>query len=174
MATPPSGAMEPASDDESADPVEPPPEEPTADPPPAAAPAGQVFTACHETRVVGCDAVYVRMVKSAPDVCVQLVLDNCSENGRQGLPVVVPVSWRLASGSASTNRGCDVHDYDPKSQPVLSASGKVTFAQEGRQISALQIDVQLSLDSATAESKVPAQIAVTTASPIADVGTCEE
>jgi hypothetical protein len=101
-------------------------------------------------------------------------MDNCSENGRQGLPVVVPNSWRLASGSASTNRGCDVHDYDPKSQPVLSASGKVTFDQQGRQISALQIDVQLSLDSATAESKVPAQIAVTTASPIADIGTCEE
>ena len=104
---------------------------------------------------------------------MQLVLDNCSENGRQGLPVVVPISWRLASGSASTNRGCDVHDYDPKSEPVLSASGKVTFAQQGRQISALQIDVQLSLDSPS-DSKVPAQIAVATDSPIADIGTCEE
>jgi len=144
-----------------------------ADPAPVASPAGQVFSVCHETRIVGCDAVYVRMVKSAPDVCVQLVLDNCGENGRQGLPIVLPISWRLASGSAITGRGCDLREYDPKSQPVLTASGKVTFAQQGRQISALNIDVQLSLDAAS-ESKVPAQIAVATPSPIADIDTCED
>lgn len=155
------------------DSAEPPPDESDADPAPVVAPAGQVFSACHETSVVGCDAVYVRMVKSAPDVCVQLVLDNCGGNGRQGLPVALPISWRLISGSASTGRACDLREYDPKSQPVVSASGKVTFAQQGRQISALDIDVQLLLDSSS-ESKVPAQIAVATPSPIADIDTCEE
>jgi len=55
----------------------------------------------------------------------------------------------------------------------MTASGKVTFAQQGRQISALNIDVQLSLDAAS-ESKVPAQIAVATPSPIAEIDTCED
>jgi hypothetical protein len=150
-----------------------PPDPSEADPALVASPSGQVFSACHETRIVGCDALYVRVVKSAPDVCVQLALDNCGETGRQGLPVALPISWRMASGSASTGRGCDLREYDPKSEPVLAASGKVTFGQQGRQISALNIDVQLSLDSAS-DSKVPAQIAVATPSPIAVIGTCEE
>jgi hypothetical protein len=154
------------------DPVGTPPDESEPETTPVTAQPGQVFSACQETSVGGCDSVYVRMVKSAPDVCVQLVLDDCGESGRQGLQVALPIAWRLASGSASTNRGCDVRDYDPKSQPVLSASGKVNFAQQGREVSALEIDVQLLLDAAS-ESKVPAQIAVATPSPIADIGACE-
>src|SRR4051812_31082369 len=99
-------------DDDLEDPAEAAPDQSDADAAPVAAPAGQVFSACPETSVAGCDAVYVRMVKSAPDVCVQLVLDNCGGNGRPGLPVVVPVPWRLTSGSASTDRACDVRGYD--------------------------------------------------------------
>jgi hypothetical protein len=113
------------------------------------------------------------MVKTGPDLCVQLVLDNCDENRRQGLPVAVPLSWRLTSSSASTDRGCELRKYDPKSQPVLTASGTVNFAQQGHQISALELDVQLSLN-ATSEAKLPAQIAVTTPSPIEDIETCED
>jgi hypothetical protein len=173
MPTPPSSEADPGTDADVGDPADAPADEPDAEPAPASSPAGQVFSACHETRVVGCDAVYVRIVKSTPDVCVQLVLDNCGENGRKTLQVAVPISWRLTSGSASTGQGCDLREYDPKSEPVLSASGKVNFAQQGRQISALDIDVQLLLDS-TSESKVPGQIAVSTPSPIADIDTCEQ
>jgi hypothetical protein len=176
MATPPPGQTEEDSDglaDDVGDPSEASPDESDAEPAPAAAQAGQVFSACYETRVVGCEVVYVRMVKAAPDICVQLVMDNCDENRRQGLPVMVPLSWRLTSSSASTDRGCELRAYDPKSQPVLSASGTVNFAQQGREISALVMDVQLSLDSSS-ESKLPAQIAVTTPSPIEDIGTCED
>jgi hypothetical protein len=171
MPTPPPAEADEVAED-GGDSAEAPPDESDADPAPVAAQGGQVFSACHETRLSGCDAIYVRMVKSAPDVCVQLVLDNCSENGRKGLPVVVPVAWRLASGSASTDSECDLRAYDPKSQPVLAASGTVNFAQQGHHISALEIEVQLSLDS-TPESKVPAQIALATPAPLGDVVTCE-
>ena len=174
MPTPaPAEGDEPADEvgDEGADPTEL-PDESDEDPAPSAAQAGQLFSACQETSIAGCDSVYVRMVKSAPDVCVQLVLDDCGENGRQGLRVVVPISWRFVSGSASTDRACELRKYDPKSQPVLSASGKVSFAQQGRQVSALEVDVQLLLDSAS-EPTVPAQIAVATPSPITDIAPCE-
>jgi hypothetical protein len=123
--------------------------------------------------VVGCDALYVRMLAAKPDLCVQLVLDNCSENDRQGLQVALPLSWRLSSGSASTDRGCDLREYDPKSQPALTASGKITWAQQARQISGLEIDIKLRVDAPPA-SQVPAEIAVATAAPIAVVDTCED
>ncbi|HEU4581596.1 MAG TPA: hypothetical protein VFS67_25230 [Polyangiaceae bacterium] len=171
MPTPPTPADEEIEEVE-ASAMDAPADESDLEPVPVAGQADQVFSACQETSLGGCDSVYVRMVKSAPDVCVQLVLDDCGESGRQGLQVVLPVAWRLVSGSASTNRSCDVRAYDPKSQPVLSASGKVSFAQQGRQVSALEVDVQLLLGSGS-ESKVPAQITVETPSPIADVGTCE-
>ena len=149
------------------------PAEVAPDPKPAAAQPAQVFSACHETSIAGCDTLYVRVVKSAPDLCVQLALDNCDLNGRSGLQVAVPVSWRLASGSASTNRGCDLREYDPKSEPVLSASGSVSFTQKGRQVSQLKVDLQLQLTSSS-ESKVPAQIAVETPAAITDIDDCEQ
>jgi len=132
----------------------------------------QVFSACQETRLLGCDVLYVRMLASDPDLCVQLVMDNCGSNARQALAVVLPLSWRLSSGSASTNRGCDLRDYDPKSQPALTASGKITWAARGRVISGLNIDVSLNLESPPG-SKVPAEIDVTTDSPIASVDSCD-
>lgn len=170
MPTPPPmdmGDEEVATDDKAGDDAAAPPDEPAPVAPPR---AQQTVSACHETRLVGCDAVYVRVLKS--DVCVQLVLDNCNPNDRQGLPVALPISWRLTSGSASTNLECDLREYDPKSQPALSATGTVTFDQQGREVSALDIDVRLLLDPAP-ESKVPAQIDVATPSPIADIDDCE-
>ena len=52
------------------------------------------------------------------------------------------------------------------------STASTLIAQQGRQVSALEVDVQLLLGSGS-ESKVPAQITVETPSPIADVGTCE-
>jgi len=135
--------------------------------------APRVFSACSETRLVGCDTVYVRMLGTRPDLCVQLVMDNCGENDRLGLPVVIPLSWRLSSGSVSADRACDLREYDPKSQPALTASGKISWAQRGRQISGLEIDVQLRLQPPPA-SELPAEIAVVTAEPIAAVDACED
>jgi hypothetical protein len=147
-----------------------PEESPPSSPPPVV--KAQVFSACEEARVVGCDAVYVRMLASDPDLCVQLVMDNCVQNARQALAVALPLSWRLSSGSASTNPGCDLRDYDPKSQPALAASGKITWAERGRQISGLDIDISLSVESPP-DSKVPAEIDVATDSPIATVEACD-
>jgi hypothetical protein len=140
--------------------------------PPRAAVAAQVFSACRETRVVGCDALYVRMLASHPDLCVQLAMDNCIVNDRQGLPVTLPLAWRMSSGSASGDRGCDLRDYDPKSEPVLTARGKITWAQRLREISGVEIDIQLRLEPPPA-SELPADIAVKTEVPIAVVEDCE-
>jgi hypothetical protein len=141
--------------------------------PPGAAVAAQVFSACRETRVVGCDTLYVRMLATKPDLCVQLAMDNCDPNSRQGLPVTLPLSWRLSSGSASGNRGCDLRDYDPKSQPVLTARGKITWLQRVREISGVEIDIQLRVEPPPA-SELPAEIAVKTAAPIAVVDACPD
>jgi hypothetical protein len=121
---------------------------------------------------VGCDALYVRMLASNPDLCVQLAMDNCSDNARQGLAVTLPLAWRLSSGSASTNRGCDLVDYDPKSEPVLEGSGKITWVQRGRLISGLEVDISLHLEP-SAGSNVPSEIALATDSPIASVDSCD-
>jgi hypothetical protein len=156
--------------------VEPSPVEPSdagsAGPPADAALAGGVFSACRETRVVGCNALYVRMLAAKPDLCVQLVLDDCSENARQGLSVVLPLGWRLSSGSASTDLHCDLKEYDPKSQPALTSTGKISWTQRVRQISGLAIDVQLQLQPPPG-SELPAQIGVKTAAPLATVDDCE-
>ncbi|MEO8178532.1 MAG: hypothetical protein ABI895_06840 [Deltaproteobacteria bacterium] len=135
--------------------------------------AARVFSACSETRLVGCDTVYIRMLATKPDLCVQLVMDNCSENDRLGLPVLIPLSWRLSSGSVSAGRACDLREYDPKSQPALTASGKISWAQRGRQISELEIDIQLRVQPPPA-SQLPAEIVVATAEPIAAVAPCED
>jgi len=150
------------------------PVQPDEDPPlpPPAVVKARVFSACQESRLLGCDVLYVRMLGSDPDLCVQLVMDNCNANARQALAVVLPLSWRLSSGSASTDRACDLRDYDPKSQPALTASGKITWSARGRVISGLDIDVSLNVESPPG-SKVPAQIDVTTDSPIPSVDTCD-
>ena len=88
------------------------PPEVTPPPPPPPEAAARVFSACRESRLVGCDALYVRMLASSPELCVQLVLDNCDEGELVGLTVNTPRSWRLSSGSASTNTECDLRDYD--------------------------------------------------------------
>ncbi len=134
--------------------------------------AAQVVSACREARPVGCDAVYIRVQKSAPDLCVQLVLDNCNENSRVGLRVRTPFSWKLSSGSASANTTCTLTEYDPDSEPALEGSGDISWLEEGSSISAVQFAVQLQL-SPEPDSAVPALVAVSTEEALDSITECE-
>jgi hypothetical protein len=145
----------------------------TVDPPPVASAPARVFSACSEARVVGCDALYVRMLAPSPALCVQLVLDNCSENSRSGLGVNLPVSWRLTSGSASSNAECDLRDYDPKSHPALTGTGTIRWDQQGRQISGLEIDIDLRIAASEQDPTLPTQVAVKTDEPLGPIDACE-
>jgi hypothetical protein len=101
-------------------------------------------------------------------------LDNCNEYGRgRGLDVDLPLTWQLASGSASDAKVCDLLDYDPKSIPVDSAAGRISWDQRGRVVSALALDVTLEV-SVAAGSTVPATIELETSSPIASVPDCDD
>jgi hypothetical protein len=113
------------------------------------------------------------MRSEKPDVCVQLVLDNCSENDRQGLPVTLPLGWRLSSGSVSTDLDCGLREYDPKSQPALTATGKVGWTTRVRQVSNLDVDIVLRVEPPPA-SDLPAEITLKTPAPIATVESCED
>lgn len=121
---------------------------------------------------MGCDNVYIRVLKSAPELCVQLVLNNCDENGRVGLRVRTPFSWKLASGSASTNTECELAEYEPTSEPALEGSGNITWLEEGSVISDVRFAIQLEL-SPTPESQVPALIDVATEEALGDIAECE-
>jgi hypothetical protein len=147
---------------------------PVVAPPPAAPPAAaaQVISTCREERLTGCDAVYIRVVKSAPDICVQLVLDNCSENTRLGLGVTTPFSWKVSSGSVSTNKACALADYEPSSQPALDGSGSLRWTEASGDISAVEFAIQLEL-SPPPESTLPALIDVATEAALGDVVDCE-
>jgi hypothetical protein len=141
--------------------------------PTAAASSDRVFAACHESRVSGCDFLHISVQDSSPALCVQLTLDNCSEYGRgSGLKVNVPLTWQLASGSVSDAKLCDLLDYDPKSLPVDSASGRISWDQRGRVVSSLAVDVTLEV-SAAAGSAVPAKVELETSTPIASIKDCD-
>jgi len=142
--------------------------------PPVVVSSGRVFAACHESRVSGCDYLHVSVQDAAPALCVQLTLDNCSEYGRSsGLKVDVPLTWQLASGSVSDAKLCDLLDYDPKSLPVTAATGRISWNERGRVVSALAVDVTLAV-SVEPGSAVPAQIELETSTPIASVEECDD
>jgi len=167
----PANTESPTAPDAGAEPGENLPEIPVV--PAQGASSDRVFAACHEPRVSGCDYLHVTVQSTSPALCVQLTLDNCNEYGRgSGLKVDVPLTWQLTSGSASDAKVCDLVDFDPKSFPLASSDGQISWTQRGRAISALSIDVTLEW-SVEAGSSVPAKLELQTASPIASVPDCE-
>jgi hypothetical protein len=121
--------------------------------------------------MAGCEAVYIRVLKSDPDLCVQLVLDNC-DAARGGLRVRTPFRWILSAGSASTNKACELAAYDPASEPALQGTGSISWLEEGPVISDVQFAVQLELSPAP-ESTLPELIDVATAEALGNVAECE-
>jgi hypothetical protein len=143
--------------------------------PPAAAPASTsnaatapalTFEACtysEGTYGRNCDSLYVSMKQVSPALCVQLTFDNCGEYGRDGLPVDVPMPWRMDSGTVGTNLDeCELGVYYPSSSVALRASGSVTWNETTRLPSELVLDVTL----ATSTSATDASVDLTTTTPI--------
>lgn len=90
--------------------------------------------------------------------CVQLSLDNCGGASRAGLPVTLPVSWRL--GSAAVRRGaeeCLPGAYDPTSGIIVDASGSIGWNLATREPSDLMVDVTLEPSSTALD---PSPVAV--------------
>lgn len=144
------------------------------DVPSPAASSAQVFAACREARVSGCDYLHVTVQSTSPALCVQLTLDSCSEYGRgSGLKVDVPLTWQLGSGSVSDAKVCDLLAFDPKSTPVDSASGRISWVQRGRAISSLAVDVTLGL-SVAGGSSLPGKLELESTTPLASVPDCAD
>lgn len=113
----------------------------TPNPIPGDTPTERTFTACVRSSFL-CDYIYLSMREAGTDLCVQLTLDNCGGYQRPGLPVDVPLSWQVASGSIGNSRaGCIPDVYDSTSVPVIDAGGTITWDDTARRPAGLVIDV---------------------------------
>jgi hypothetical protein len=143
--------------------------------PPAAAGTGQTFAGCTESKL-GCDSIYLTMVDASNRLCVQLALQSCGVLARAGLPVALPLRWRLASASVTPGQlECDPLAFYATSVPVSNASGSIDWNDKGLQPSKFLIDVTLEPSQATeASDSVPPSVVVKTTSLTAPLPECPE
>jgi hypothetical protein len=87
-------------------------------------------------------------------VCIQLTIDNCGGYTRAGLPVDLPVAWRLGSASlADLREGCVPGAFDATNVIIVDADGSISWNEETPVPTEVLIDVtlvpsQLALDNA--------------------------
>lgn len=135
---------------------------------PSSKPTADFFGACKAPRFTDCDDLYVTYVSPAADLCVQLSLDDCGVF-RQSLQVDVPVTWRVSSATLGKAKDCDLGVYDPKSTSVLTASGSVTWIEDGPELSDVEVNVTLQSPSG---ATTPSSITVKTSEPIKQLVKC--
>ncbi len=105
--------------------------------------SSQTLVACTD-QGVDCDSINVAVSDVDADVCIQLTLDNCGGYSRPGLPIDLPVSWRLGSASLDDlGDGCVPDAYDPNNIVIIDASGSISWNEDGVQPSELVIEVTL-------------------------------
>jgi len=85
---------------------------------------------------------------------------------------MTPFSWKVSSGSASTNKACALDKYEPTSLPALEGSGNITWAEQGSDISDVEFEIQLEL-APPPDSRLPALIAVATEEALGEVEECD-
>ena len=131
--------------------------------PPECDPAGgggPVLAACLEDGG-GCTVINIAVLDEVEGSCVELIVDDCGTFSRAGLPVDMPVTWRLGSASVGDlEEGCVPAAYDPDSTIIVDGSGSISWNLDTRRPSDLVIDV--SLEAATGAG---------IASPVGVVGT---
>lgn len=133
------------------------------------------FTACTASSSVACDYIYVAMQEEGTDLCLQLTLDNCGGYQRPGLPVDVPVSWRLASASVgASTAGCIPDVYDVRSVPVTEAAGNISWNASGRRPSELAIDITVEPARAPGIGLDAGSISLSTAELVDALPDCDE
>lgn len=123
---------------------------------PVAEGAGPAALACAED-VSGCFIVNIAVSDRTADSCVQLSLDDCENSAQPGLPVALPVPWRL--GAAFVNRSAD--DCVPgarfnamNSTAIVGASGSIRWDLTTRLPSQVVLDLTLE-PSRTALDQAP-------------------
>jgi hypothetical protein len=132
------------------------------------------FAACTDSRDGGCDYIYITMQGDQAASCVQLTLDNCLSYSGPGLPVDLPLSWRLASGSIGvSSKSCVPGAYNADSLPVVGAKGSIDWNRKGQQPSELVIDVTLE-PSALRGGEALSKIDITTQALSAPLRACED
>ncbi len=140
---------------------------------PAAQAPGFTFTACAASGLAGCDYIYIAAQDARAKSCIQLALDNCPSYQRPGLPVDLPLSWRLGSASiGALGEQCLPQVYDPKSAPVVSAGGAISWNLESRQPSELVVDITLQLPAAA--DPAATGITLATRDLVAPLPECED
>lgn len=137
--------------------------------------AERTFVACTSSSYLSCDYIYVAMQEAGSNLCVQLTLDNCGAYQRSGLAVDVPLSWRLASGSAGTSKaGCVPGVYDAASVPLIDAEGTITWDDSARRPSGLVIEVTVEPSRSPGAGLDAGPIALSTRELVGALPDCED
>jgi hypothetical protein len=120
--------------------------------PPSVSP-GPIVAACTDDGG-NCLIVNIAVTDAGEDSCIQLALDNCGGSPQAGLPVRLPVSWRLGSASVTSS----AEDCLPGAQfnpeigsTVIDASGSITWNLTTRVPSEMVVDVTLEPASSALE-----------------------
>jgi hypothetical protein len=122
------------------------------DPPPVS--VGQIAAGCTDNGA-GCLIVKIAVSDSDAGSCIQLVLDDCESSPQAGLPVDMPVSWRL--GSAFVSRDSDEclpgAAFNPQNgSTIVDASGTIAWNENTRVPSELVLDLTLEPSSSAPDS----------------------
>jgi hypothetical protein len=94
-----------------------------------------------------CETIYVTVVQSSPERCVQLTIDNCGTYGRQGLSGAdTPFEWRLAGGTVSSSASpCELGAFYSGSTSLANATGSITWDETARTPTDVTFDLTLEL-----------------------------
>ncbi len=126
------------------------------------APAGPrlVLAAC-TANGGGCTIINVAVTDGEAESCIQIALDDCEASAQAGLPVDLPVSWRLGAASVGPldDECLPGATYNPMTSTfIVAGSGTITWNLASRQPSEFVFDVTL-VPSSTARDTSPIPIA---------------
>jgi len=129
--------------------------------------AGPVLAACIEEGN-NCTVINIAVLDESAGSCVELVVDDCGTFTRAGLPVDIPVTWRLGSASVGDlEEGCVPAAYDPDSAIIVDGSGSISWNLDTRRPSDLVVDLSLE-PASSAGIDSPVGVAGTFAGDIPD------
>jgi hypothetical protein len=155
-------AQNPSGDDEEPEPA-------ATEPESTVAPAA-TFAACISAggAYSDCETIFVTVVQSAPERCIQLTIDNCGTYGRQGLPGAdTPFEWRLAGGTVSPSASpCELGAFYSGATSLANATGSISWDETARTPTDVTFDLSLELLAAgegeAIELSTPAPLQPTT------------
>jgi hypothetical protein len=108
----------------------------------------------------GCTIINVAVSDDDAESCIQITLDDCEASAQAGLPVDLPVSWRLGAASVGPleDECLPGAAYNPiTSTFIVDGSGAITWNLVSRQPSEFVFDVTL-VPSSTALDRSPIPI----------------